>query len=280
MKKLIFGLLSFAALSVVSCDYNDPNEDKFGNDPQAGWVQFEEEGVTYYSVTPGSGTDAQFETSVPVVILNPLNRGVNLDGLTVSYTIEDVSGSSSFIVSQGNFTLEKGVVSASIPFTIPASAQVSCTEFLITLTSTNRTDVSVGFESNDILTHRVIVGSVNRDSFIGTYDVVQDEGGSISEYQSNVTAGAEPNELVLTNMYDGTPSSQTHVFINTDGTLSFPDFIENFLFTAGGDTGNVYLQGKRGVTSCQGMIGLTFDLRFGPSQADSAGPISVVMTKQ
>lgn len=288
MKKLIYGLLSFAALSVVSCDYHDPNEDKFGNDPQAGWVQFAEQGVTYYSVTPGFTTEGQFETSIPVVIDNPLNRGVNIDGLTVEYSVADVTGAAPFIVSQGKITLDKGVTSAAIPFTVPTSAQVTCAEYIVTLTSTSRSDVTVGFETNNIITHRVVVGYVNRDALTGTYDVFQLEYNRDeptqdpieSEYVSVVTAGTEANELVFSNIYGESATSQTHAFINPDGTLSFPDLIDNYLYTAGGDTGNVYLLGKKGFTSCINVIGFEFDLRFGPGQTSIAGPMKVEMTKQ
>src|SRR5690606_29762138 len=166
MKKFIYGLLGFAAISITSCDYHDPNSDKFGNDSSTGWVQFENEGVTYASAVQGA--NSTLTASVPVVIKSVdiidlsggtfANNPVN-EGLTVYYTVEDIDGSSSFINIPGSVYIPKGELSANITFTVPATAQISCTQFRVTLTSTSKSNVTVGFEDHDIATQDFVISA-------------------------------------------------------------------------------------------------------------------------
>ncbi|WP_417352304.1 hypothetical protein [Flavobacterium alkalisoli] len=285
MKKFIYGILGLAALSLASCDYHDPNDGKFGGESSAGWVQFEEDGVSYLNAV--QGTESTIEATIPVVIKsvdlidlsgNPVTNNPVNEGLTVNYTVEDIDGSSSFISIPGSVYIPKGEVSANITFTIPASAQISCTEFKVTLTSTSNSNVTIGFEDNNIVSQNFVVGAYDINAMVGTYDVLED--GQF-QYTCNVALGAEPNSLVISNLYDTNPASQTTIYVNENGTITFPSLLDNFLFTSG-QVGDVYVQGLDGYFTCKngGTIEFDFNLRYGTNQATVQGPVNVVMTKQ
>lgn len=281
MKKFICGLLGFAAISLTSCDYHDPNADKFGNDSASGWVQFESNGATYASVP--QGTKSTITASIPVSIksidiidLNgnaTVNNPVN-EGLTVYYTVEDIDGSSSFINIPGSVYVPKGELSANITFTVPASAQVSCSQFRVTLTSTSNANVTVGFEDNDIATHDFVVGAYDLSLMVGTYNALLD---GEDQYQCNVTLGAEANSLIVSNIYGIDASSQTTIYVNEDGSVTWPDYESNFLLTNGNTP--IYVEGNDGVSTCLngGTLSLNFRLR---SATTLYANNSLVLTKQ
>ncbi|RYJ42134.1 hypothetical protein [Flavobacterium beibuense] len=281
MKKFIYGILSLAAISLASCDYHDPNDGKFGGESSAGWVEFEEDGVSYLSVVQGSGSTV--EATIPVVIKsvdlidlnNDLvsNNPVN-NGLTVYYTIEDIDGSSAYLNASGSVYIPKGELSANIAFTVPASAQVSCTEFKVTLTSTSNSNVSVGFEENNIVSQTFVVGAYDLNAMVGTYNALLD---GEDQYQCNVTLGEEPNSLIIGDIYGIAPGSQTTIYVNEDGSISFPDYTDNFLFTNGGTS--IYVEGFNGLSTCLngGTMALSFRLR---TTTTLYATNSLVLTKQ
>jgi hypothetical protein len=290
MKKIIYSLLlSCTAILFVGCDYQDPNEDKFASDSQTGWVEFENPTTT---VVSGVGTSF----NIPVI----LNAPVNKDGLTVNYTVTDVNGSTSGIVSySGQATIPAGQLRGNISLSIPEAAVTSCIEFDVTLTSTNKSVVQVGFEdgtnAEHFTTNRVLLGK-GRDSFIGTYNVVEGD----ATYQTTVTAGDEPNELIIKNLFDIDPNSETHIFLDTassTGNVTFPFFTDNYLFTSTNPTqGDVFISNEfvrlletedpinSSFNPCTNVINLNYFLVFGPDQqsfSPSDGTsINSVMTKQ
>ncbi|MFL9838627.1 hypothetical protein ABS768_14040 [Flavobacterium sp. ST-75] len=281
MKKFIYGLLGFAAISLTSCDYHDPNSDKFGNDSSSGWVQFESEGVTYASVI--QGTESTVTASIPLVIksvdivdlngkVTP-NNPVN-EGLTVNYTIEDIDGSSSYINIPGSVYIPKGELSANISFTVPASAQVACSHFKVTLTSTSKSNVTVGFEDSDFPTQEFVVSALDINDLVGTYSAVRD---GATQYTSSIELGAEENQFIINNIYGA--NGTTTVYLNNDGTFTYPSPEENFLFNDNGGVGNVFLDGINGFATCLngGTVNVNYRLVF---SGGSTNTINVVFTKQ
>lgn len=284
MRKIIYGLLlSFAALSFVACDYNNPNDGKFGNDPQSGWVYFKN---TSMSVVTGASTTF----NVPILLDAPVNE----DGLTVYFTVEgDGAG---IVTHTGQATIEKGQLSGNIVFTIPAEGQASCSEMTVTLTSTSRSNVQVGFEGGSVEYPTVQTVTIGKgiEQFYGTWNVEEPD----DSYEVTVSAGEAPNELVITNLFNVTDTSETHIFLNADSTVDnifFPNFLENYLFTSNNPAqGDVYVsndffyQSESGpipsfYDPCNMTMTLNYYLVLGPEQLDflpTEGAINAVMTKQ
>ena len=150
MKKLIYlSSISFMLL-LVSCDMNDKNVGRLDSeDPQSGWVQFDDELVGAEVTTVYGAVDA---ISLPVKLYAPVNK----DGLEVSYTITDVVGNSSAIVPErtGIVEIKKNtvgnvVVVGDLVINInPDAGLESNVEFDVTLTGTNRSNVEVGLSDN------------------------------------------------------------------------------------------------------------------------------------
>ncbi|KAF2519541.1 hypothetical protein E0W68_04130 [Flavobacterium salilacus subsp. salilacus] len=283
MKKNILALLlSFVTIAFVSCDYHDPNEDKFGADTESGWVQFETQGTTY--VVTGLTT----EFRVPVM----LHSAVNTSGLDVAYTVTDVSGSTEGIVDySGEMNIPSGQLTGDIVFTLPDSALTSCIEFTVTLASTSRDNVQIGLDDGlRPTTHAVVIGK-GRDSFIGTYSAIQDGD---SEYQTVVVAGEEPNELVVSNVFGQDANSETHIFldaVSSNANISFPNFSGNYLFTDSG-AGDIFVSNDFATffpnedntsstfDSCDSKINLRFFLVAGEPAEAVTNVITLEMTKQ
>jgi hypothetical protein len=264
MKKVIYSLFGFAALSFVSCDYHDPNDGKFFNDREAGYVTFANAGETEIGFDPA--VETEFQVSVPVVIgstsndIQPTNVPVNESGLVVNYTIEDISGSSDFITKTGSVKVPKGALTAYIPFTIPANAVgAGCADFVITLDSTGRDNVTVGNDGEGILTHTVHIGPASKSLLAGTYDVVQ-SGDVSASYTVSITPGEAPNEIIIHGLFNTGATSNTTVYIGSTGQLSSPaDFNDNFLFNAG-PQGDVFVANVMGVAYCD-MLTMDFVLK-------------------
>ncbi|WP_417368105.1 hypothetical protein [Flavobacterium beibuense] len=282
MKKFIYGLLGFAAISLTSCDYHDPNSDKFGNDSSTGWVQFDSEGTTYASAVPGA--ESTITASIPVVIksLDLINLGNNPftnnpvnEGLTIYYTVEDIDGSSSYLNIPGSVYLPKGELTANITFTVPASAQISCSQFRVTLTSTSNPNVTVGFEEHDLPTQDFVVGALSLDAYVGNYSVLHTFADNTqASYTCSIATGTEENSLVITGLYNS-PNPITF-YVNNDGTIRFPEYIENYLLTQGGV--DYFVDGDGGYVSCfnGGTVSANFSV---VSTSGTGGDENVVLTK-
>jgi len=265
MKKIILGfILSFSAVAFVGCDMNDPNADKFASDPEAGWVQFTQSGT----VTRLAGCD---EITLPITTSAPIND----TDLEVFYTITDIDGSTANLETYAR--IPAGSRTGEFVISNP-EALTSGVEFTLTLTSTSRNNVTVGFPDTaaQTLTVRVVPGN---ERFVATYNTVENSFEGEFNYETTITQGDEPNELIITNVYGVDTDSQTSVFVNADGTLSFPAFEDNFLYTA---TGGIqrFVEGLSGTAdACSGEIVINFNLRSGPTST-STGPYNIVLTRQ
>lgn len=261
MKKLVYGfVLCLSLTAFVSCDMNDPNADKFNDDPQAGWVRFATPGGVSNNAT-GCG-----DIMVPIILDAPVNES----GVEVFYTITDVVGSTDALETyasipagsrQGNFVITN------------ADALTSNVEFTLTLTSTNKGNVGVGFPDTgaQTITVKILSGTAR---FVGSYDVAETSSAGAFEYGSDITQGTEANELILSNMFESDEDSETSVFVNADGTLSFPPFLENPLVPG------AFFEGLSGTAdACTGELVINFNLRSATGTL-LAGPVKVVITRQ
>ena len=274
MKRIIACfLLTITALNFISCDDNNPNEGKFNSNPEMGWV-------TFGTFQPYTLPAACGNIAVPIQLEGVLdyNGPVNKNGIDIHYTITDVEGSTAGMIAYA--TIPAGSRQGSFVIT-NSEIFTSNVEFDLTLTSTNNENVAagkLGATSSETITVRIVGGSAR---YVGNYDVLETSSAGPYEYSSSVSVGTAENELILGNIYDSDSSSETKVFVNADGTLSFPAYMDNYLFTA---TINnlptpLYFEGISGTANaCSGGIEVTFNLRTATGQL-AAGPVKVVMTK-
>lgn len=270
MKKIIFAsLLSLSAL-FVGCD-EGANEGRFEPSTKTGWVQFE----TSQPTIIGSG--CQDGVTIPVV----LNVPVNDDGTIVYYSISDIAGGlSSQIIHTGSMLIPAGTREGQIVLDFADDIAVTG-EFLVTLNATSKAGVSVGLSDNSKpVTHAVKIS--DRDTMLGLYDVVEDGQW---EYQVEIVAGDAENELIIKGLYEVSPDTETRVFLDSsNGTVTFPPFIDNFLFTSSNPAqGDIYVAGEptgaNTFDSCTGSMDISFRLRFGANQANQTPVINAVLTR-
>lgn len=148
MKKLtLIAALAFSSL-FVSCDMNDEQAGRFDSaNPQSGWVQFENSNP----ISLIYGTDGTIE--IPVELHAPVNK----NGIEITYSITDVTGSSTAILPERTGTTEifknaQGEVVTEGTLMIPINATAGLTEtveFDVTLTGTSNPNVQVGLGENE-----------------------------------------------------------------------------------------------------------------------------------
>lgn len=287
MKKIVYSLLisSFATL-FVGCDYQEQNDDKFGADPSAGYVAFsisdngtpdnEDDDFSYAGMT--FNTNVGCGTVEPIRVPITLHAPVNKNGLDINYTITDIVGTSA-----GNVTVTANIpedqLEGELFITAPEELSSSIS-FKLTLTSTENSAVTIGSPNSTIEESVIInINRAERDRFQGNYTIT---GVADTGYPASISSGDAPNELVITNLFNllDFTDSQTTIFLNEDGTVSFPAAIDNYL----GDDVNVgplYVEGVSGSYggSCEGELTVTFRLRFGNNLSGSAGPFTAVFNR-
>lgn len=294
MKKIIAGLsLLLASVAVISCDSdNNPNEDKFNDTPDTGYIAFETPGDTLSitSLAAACSTAATADTlEVPVVLRSIIgnyypfpNTPSNENGFEVNYTITDVVGNSSGVNISLDFPArtDEGVLSVIVPQSLTNDL-----EFKVTLTGTSNSNVTVQTEGVTVAQEVYIrVNRSEKAALYGTYDGVQTSGTTNTPYAVNVTPGSSANEIILSNVFNQEEingPTATKVIVNDDGTLSFPPFAENLLYTSStASIGNVFVEGLSGTyNACEGTINMTFRLRRGPAQSPTATN-SLVLTRR
>jgi len=138
---------------------NDKNEGRFDDsDPNSGWVQFDGAQI---AADYGAPATVIYGTSVSQIVLPvEVNVPINSNGTEVSYTINDISGNSTSIIPVRSgvvsiFKNDVGEVLLRDNLVIDinnAGTLTSTAEFNITLTGTNRPNVSVGLSDASIPT--------------------------------------------------------------------------------------------------------------------------------
>lgn len=122
---------------------------------------------------------------------------------------------------------------------------------------------------------------INRDDFVGTYDALED---GTSNYIVESVAGDEPNELLLSNVWDLDPASVTHVYLgdnvaspNIIWPAAYPTSTENFLVSDVFGYGPGYVNGTGGTfDSCTAGMVLKFRITV---SAGSFAETTLVLTK-
>lgn len=237
--------MSILSLGLVSCDddkakITDPSDEQ-------GWVQFE-----------GASTSAAEGIEQVINIPVELKSVTNTRGTTVSFTAVDVNGNNNGYLTWGNtMTIDKdklvGYIQVTVHSEVPVVNKVII-DFTLTGTS-NNFEVGLSDGSKQV-TNRLTVCPNKRDLYLGTYHVIQNSDED--EYNSVVTAGAAPNELVLSRILNGSSSSKTHIFLsNDDYSVTFPAFADNFLFNDL-DLGPLYVTGSTVVNEPEDEGGESF----------------------
>ena len=160
MRKLIYICFLSFSFAILSCDLNDKNEGRFDDaNPSSGWVQFRD----------GSPVTIIYGSQSSIVLPIDLNAPVNKDGIEVTYTITDISGSSTSLIPERTGTVEifkndigEVVLTNNLVIDLPNTGLASSVIFDIELTSTSRTEVAIGLSDNSRpTTVRVQVCPVN-----------------------------------------------------------------------------------------------------------------------
>jgi hypothetical protein len=171
MKKIIYALLSFVTISIalVSCDDHNPNEDKFGADNKAGWVE-----LTTNDTVRGFFRGTQF--LIPVVLDSPINT----DGVDVAYTIEDITGTTDGFISQtGIAHIPANTTTGNIVLNFNDVALPGALEFKITLTGTNKSNITIGLDGDSrIVSQTVRVCPVNYSTSYAGSSELSDRSGA------------------------------------------------------------------------------------------------------
>lgn len=118
-----------------------------------------------------------------------------------------------------------------------------------------------------------------REDMLGTYSVVEYETvNGVEEvadnYDSEVSAGTNDNEVIMGNIYNADPSTQTVlIFDDSDPfnfQIKFPPFLDNYLFPSS-NSGDVFVEGFTGKFSA-GLktLDFTYRLRFGTDNTGSS----------
>jgi hypothetical protein len=262
MKKIFYSFIVIAALSLVGCSGdNDPNDGKFFDDPQSGWVTFdlgvEQDFIPVRDFAYGVAGCDDNQIIVPLLLDAPSNE----DGLQVAYTITDFEGTSEGVISHSGYAVfPSGSLNGTITIDFPETV-ASSIGFIITLTETSRNNVTVGHPDNtEPLTYTVRINKGNRDSLLGVFEDNITEVNEDPELQYLISQGAASNEIIISGisqLFVAGTTSETRVFVNEDGTLSGPDFSENFLFNASG--ANISVADISGTyDACEGTINFSF----------------------
>jgi hypothetical protein len=146
MKKLIYTSSVLFAFVFASCDMNDKNADRYNSQPESGWIQFADDDTREFVY----GASSTIE--LPVELHTATNKG----GIEISYSITDVSGSSTGIIPQrtGTSTLHKdefGEVTLVGDLVVPVDVNAGLSgpvEFDVTITGTNKAGVQVGLSDD------------------------------------------------------------------------------------------------------------------------------------
>lgn len=275
MKKILFVLLfAITTTGFVSCDMNDPNEDKFAvSDAKSGWVDF----VTTKTIGL-QDRDTVFAAAEckPVRLPIHLSAPINTDGVDLQFSFEDISGQSAAGL-EGTASIAPGTRDGFLVITNP-EILTSGSTFKVKLVSTNRGNVSAGFIEGEepSLTVTLIPAALSLPNSVYEVTEVSDEGQFT--YGAEIIQGSAPNELIITNLYGVDPGAETKVFLNADGTLSFPAYLDNPLTIIQGT--QLYFEGLEGAVDniCEGTLHITFNLRNAGGQF--LGPYEVTLERQ
>jgi hypothetical protein len=187
---LIKSFLIILSLSFfTSCEEDDS---RFGVDSQSAWVQF----------TTGAQIDIAYGTTDKIVLPVKLYSAVN-PGLDISYSIQDVVGSSAGVLvsNPGFMTVDSGSLEGNLVLDISTVGLSSTIEFDVTLTMSSRENVQIGLSDNSkpIVRRVKICPFVFSSSYTGvpTANLASGDVEAVS-FSVNFVPTMNTNEFTLT----------------------------------------------------------------------------------
>ncbi len=214
-------LILLISVSIVSCEDSDGvNENKFGDNPETGWVEFS--GSTFEELLVQGETTS---ITIPVEINSPINK----EDLTISYTIVDVQGSSSGVTaSSGTVIIPANSKDGELILNIASAPSISFVlVFDVVLTATDRVGVNVGISDANRPTSYNITVCPSLSSSSGTF---------LGDYMLTVPSGLSLfgvpvfNDQVVT-LVEGSNGPFSRIFATTSYLPAFSGSPESISFT-------------------------------------------------
>ncbi|WP_121667774.1 hypothetical protein [Mesonia aquimarina] len=139
MKKIFLYTLIAATGLLSSCNHNNPNDGKFNDVPDSGFLNF---------ATTSSATPDNQNVTIPL----SLTSSVNSEGLDVTYIIEAEDGDAPDAIT-GTYTQENaipaGKLDGNLEINIADVANNPCYQVKITLLDTNNSNIEIGLANQD-----------------------------------------------------------------------------------------------------------------------------------
>jgi len=240
MKKIAYIILPLFLLVFSSCEETEP--EVYDGDSLS---YFEETSVTF-TIQAGS----IYSGVVLVSEATSYDRTFTLD-------VDDASDApaSSYTIGT-NLVIPANSYSGTFEVAGNVLDVVSGTKLVLNLTSVEDSNVAT-FDNKLTLTMEQFCPFV-RDNFLGLMKA-DEEGYAV--YDVNVTAGAEPNELKISNIWDVDPNSETTIFLVEEGyVVEFPPYQDNYLLTHP-SYGPAYVALGEGTwSSCATTIDISFEV--------------------
>lgn len=223
------------------------------------------------------------ETGVVEVQVGVTNR-VNYDrAIQVSINEEfSTADPSQYTIDQSTLVIPANEFVGNIRITANSEDLTTAKEVLVLDLNSIQDGNAVDQQKNQYAVYMFRACPIVRDEFLGTYNAVED---GASQYQIGVTAGEASNELVLSNVWEVGPQSETHIFLGDDVANpvvtyppAFPPNESNYLFDHP-TYGPAYVNGIEAGSSfdsCNKIITINFRVTVG---AGSFTPTNIVMTK-
>ncbi len=269
--KNIFLFIALAFLGFTSC--NDPSAEVY--DPADGQIAYYTGGTTkdyYVQDIPNSETTIE----VGVTVASNVDR-------TIAVSVDESSTA----------TTDQYIIDNTSLF-IPANKYVGYIKVKLgTYTNYSQTVPSILVLNLDEVGGAVVAGYDNqftlnlyqytpfvREDMLGTYSVVEYETVDgveerVDSYESEVIAGSNDNEVIMGNIYNADPGTQTILILDDSDPfnfqIKFPPFLDNYLFDGGDANGDVFVEGFPGKFSA-GLktLDFTYRLRFGTDNTGSS----------
>jgi len=241
MKKIAYLLLPVLMLVITSCQDQGPEV-------------YDGDSLSYFSETSGTFTiqaGSVYDIEVLVTSATAYDRTFSVE---VDDALTDAPASSYTIDT--NFVIPANSYAGTFQIAGNVLDVVTGTKLVLNLTSVEDSNVAT-FDNTHTITMEQFCPFV-RDNFLGLMKA-DEEGYAV--YDVNVTAGAEPNELKISNVWDINPNSETTIFLVEEGyVVEFPPYQDNYLYTSA-TYGPAYVAFGEGTwSSCATTIDISFEV--------------------
>ena len=124
----------------------------------------------------------------------------------------------------------------------------------------------------------------DRDNFLGTMNALETGDGYSAEYDVTVSAGTEPNELIINNFWEAGPAATTTVFLVEEGYIvEYPTYADNFLYVNPTYNSPCYIDAdgyENTWSSCETKMDLNFQVLINiGGTLYTFGDTNIVLTK-